>query len=70
MTIAGHEFVETSRGLACECGRLWSDIASTSSDDIGKLGIAHTGSLYASEYEEIAAKRERDWQCVKEVCSP
>ena len=71
MTIAGHEFRETPSGRVCAgCGMLWTQIAGTQRDDIGQFGIAHHGTLYASEYEEIERERERIWQAVWEACSP
>lgn len=69
--IAGHTFHDMPHGRVCSgCGRRWSDIASTTHDDVGKLDIAHTGALNGAEADEIEAERDRIWRAVQTVCAP
>ncbi len=66
--IAGHSFADAIGGRACTaCGKLWVQIASATEDDIGQLGIAHTGALNDAELKQIAAERERIWAAVMEA---
>jgi hypothetical protein len=58
--IAGHSFENLPQGRACSaCGQLWVNIAGTTEADEGKLGIAHTGSINATEVREIRDEVER-----------
>ena len=68
MTIAGHLFTDGPMGRACGCGMLWTQIAGATKDDVGRLGIAHTGALNEAELAEIVAERERIWRAVAETC--
>lgn len=54
--IAGHTFIV---GL-CGCGIRWVDIRNCEECDVDKQGIAHTGRLSMSEYNQIRAERERE----------
>jgi hypothetical protein len=62
MTTAGHVFTEQIEGTVCACGRRWVDISGVTRADIGQPHIAHVGTLNEREFEEIVAKRERDWR--------
>jgi len=61
--IAGHYFQPSfwSLGKCSMCGRYLVDILGTSREDIGKLGIAHTGILNEAEYNQIEQERNRLW---------
>lgn len=52
---AGHDFVDG----ACQCGRLFVDIANVTQDDVGKTDIAHKGTLMSYEVDQIRVLRER-----------
>ena len=69
MSIAGHTFEDTPHGRVCGCGRRWSDIASTTDADVGKMDIAHSGALNKAEADEIAAERDRIWEALAKVCA-
>ena len=71
MLIAGHSFENLPQGRACSaCGQLWISIAATTEADEGKLGIAHTGSINATEVREIRDEVNRIWAATVDVaCS-
>ncbi len=65
--VAGHLFVDTTRGEACsECGKLWLDVLDHRERwQAGQLGVAHNDAgsigLLATEVAELHAKLQRIW---------
>lgn len=68
--IAGHTFIDTHRGVACEgCGVLYVHVMVATKDDINKKGYCHSGSLTENEYNQIVQERDRLWTAVADVAS-
>jgi hypothetical protein len=62
MTTAGHYFAADWLGrLTCGCGTRWTSIAGTTREQVGQPGIAHIGTLTATECAEIEAARDAQW---------
>lgn len=61
--VAGHLFVDTSRGEACsECGKLWMDVLNMREYWIeGQPNIAQSGGLSKIEIEQLNKKLQRIW---------
>lgn len=58
MIIAGHTF-EPFDSKCKHCGKLITDLMSVTEADVGKLDIAHSGSLTIGEYQSIEDYRNR-----------
>lgn len=54
--IAGHLFGYDDR---CSCGRKWLDIMHIDETYVGDAGYSHTGSLNATEVDQIQNERNR-----------
>jgi len=60
--VAGHIFGDAPGGRSCAlCGVLWTQIASATKDDIGRVGISHDDRLTADALAEIETERDRIW---------
>jgi hypothetical protein len=64
--IAGHIFTLAGQ---CACGRRFEDISGAELSDVGRLNLAHQGSLTADAFQEIVAERERIWNLVAGVAN-
>jgi hypothetical protein len=75
--VAGHRFVDTSEGWACEvCQRRWADVIarqpSWPAHDRANgapmsEGIACVGTLNTPEEEQIEAEKARIWDTIREA---
>jgi hypothetical protein len=60
--VAGHQFVNTPAGEACECGKTWLYVLDRREEwKPGAPGIAHIGGLEEKEVAELNAKLQRIW---------
>jgi hypothetical protein len=61
VSIAGHDFNLEGK---CSCGKRLVDLLVTTEDGVGKMEIAHSGSLTRHEFNQIEAERDRIWELV------